>query len=47
VLSTLIVTVIKVMAVKLDLVSDINTQNESVTMAADFVLCLHRIAAKA
>ena len=35
------------MAVKLDRVSDINTQTESVTMAANFVLCLHGIAAKA
>jgi len=35
------------MAVKLDWVSDINTQTESETMAANFVLYLHWIAAKA
>lgn len=29
------------MADKLDWVSDINTQTESVTVAANFVLCLH------
>jgi hypothetical protein len=35
------------MAVKFNWVSDINTQTESVTMAANFVLCVHGIATKA